>query len=91
MRWRLGLIAAAALVTGLAHGQTMRCGQGLITGGETRSEVRALCGEPDETVELVNKYGAPVGQQEIYTFTHRRPAQRVTYRDGQVVDIRRLR
>jgi len=50
----LGLLAASPAIA------TMRCGSKIITKGDTRSEVAAKCGEPDEVVTQRSVFRRPV-------------------------------
>ena len=50
MRYRplLFLVAVALSVTARADADSMRCGSQLVSYGDSRSEVRARCGEPTD-------------------------------------------
>ena len=46
----VALLAALAFSSfaGLAHADAMRCGSKLVSNGDTRTQVRQLCGEPTD-------------------------------------------
>jgi hypothetical protein len=46
--WLLLLIPVALLLTAQASADSMRCGHQLVSSGDSRSEVRAKCGEPTD-------------------------------------------
>jgi hypothetical protein len=48
MRLPLALLILALLQAVPAYADTMRCGTRLVSDGDTRSEVRKLCGEPSD-------------------------------------------
>lgn len=43
-----GALLALSAMSSLAHADAMRCGSRLVTFGDTRTEVRGICGEPTE-------------------------------------------
>lgn len=53
------LLLAATLLTARAEADSMRCGRHLVSEGDSRSEVRAKCGEPTdvETRKVVRRAG----------------------------------
>lgn len=64
------LILALGLVTGGAWPRTLAatyaCGQRVASIGDSVAALRSRCGEPDRIVQLVNVYGAGVGQRWEY-------------------------
>ncbi|CAN5137282.1 DUF2845 domain-containing protein [soil metagenome] len=50
---RLWLLFALLLVTGSAQADAMRCGNKLVTDGDSAAKVVARCGEPTQIVETL--------------------------------------
>ncbi|SFD61524.1 Protein of unknown function [Thiohalospira halophila DSM 15071] len=80
----------ATLLIPLAHAESLRCGNDLVRPGDTRGEVRAACGPPDRTYNLVNERGATIGQRAIYAPDPNRHARAVTYDGEEVTRVERL-
>jgi hypothetical protein len=59
MRYPLYLLMPALLLAAHAEADSMRCGNALVSQGDSRSEVRAKCGEPTdvETRTVVRRAG----------------------------------
>ncbi len=58
---RLAAVLALGLLAGApAHADSFRCGSRLVTEGDSRSEVRAKCGEPADVVSLRSVFRRPV-------------------------------
>lgn len=103
-----GLFFAVPLVDP-APASAMRCGSRLVRMGQTRSEVRRLCGTPLDVVqsELVRSRAVAsrfrsvsvvdgVGhitqvERWVYSLGRGRFLREVTFHDGQVVRVKRLR
>jgi len=64
------LALACSFVAGSAHADGMRCGQRLVSSGDTRYEVRSRCGEPDaadqrtELRQVERRVKVPCGRGE---------------------------
>ena len=62
-------------VTVLAAGDTLRCGNKLVTSGMSMSEVRKYCGKPSSTsieVQDVRAGNRVVGKTEIHSWRYNR-------------------
>jgi hypothetical protein len=60
------------LLPALAHGQTLRCSDKIISTGSSRAEVAALCGDPaqvDHKTLYNNVSAASAGQTSVVTGT----------------------
>ncbi|MDN3518869.1 DUF2845 domain-containing protein [Aquisalimonas lutea] len=88
---RLIAVAPLLLASLPASADSMRCGNALILPGDHVTEVHEVCGEPVQTTEIENRFGARVGTREVYETGYGRPRHSVTYEDDRVVAIERIR
>ena len=82
-----------AFIPTLALGQSVRCGNKLITEGTSQAKVAALCGQPVQVVHPpaydVVVPGASAVEEEIwiYNFGPNKLMQRIRFRNGIVATI----
>lgn len=82
-----------ALIPTLAFGQSISCGNKLVTEGMSQAKVAALCGQPAQVVHPpaydVVVPGASDVEEEIwiYNFGPNKLMQRVRFRNGIVANI----
>lgn len=95
------LLTAGQLVTSSAQADTLRCGQRLVTDGDTLHEVRTRCGEPVSAIRhsefrTVRLWlnGRPVEQtvevaidEWIYDFGPHRFVQHLTFEQGKLISV----
>ena len=92
-RVRLAGALIASFIPTLALGQSMRCGNKLITEGTSQAKVAALCGQPAQVVHPpaydVVVPGASDVEEEIwiYNFGPNKLMQRIRFRNGTVATI----
>lgn len=95
-------VAALSLIALTAPAQALRCGNELVTRGDRTSEVRALCGEPEQierrsewrTLGIVDRRsGAYVETTEVvdiaewsYDFGPNRLMRQLRFENGRLVD-----
>jgi hypothetical protein len=80
----LGLIVGGAWPRTLAAA-TYACGQRVASIGDSVAALRSRCGEPDRIVQLVNVYGAGVGQR--WEYDRQNVTVLFTITDGRVTAI----
>ena len=82
-----------AFIPTLALGQSVRCGNKLITEGTSQAKVAALCGQPVQVVHPPAYDGAVPGASDveeeiwIYNFGPNKLMQRIRFRNGIVATI----
>lgn len=95
------LLAASQLVTNVARADTLRCGQRLVTDGDTLYEVRTRCGEPVSALRRTEYRtvrlwvaGRAVEQsieisidEWIYDFGPHRFVQHLTFEQGKLITV----
>lgn len=81
-------IALLGTATG-AVGNSLRCGQSLVVAGDSLTEMREACGQPERIVELQNQYGATVGRLYYYDPGYGKAERAVEVRNGRVVAVER--
>ena len=93
-RLRVRLLSALiVLLPTFALGQSMRCGNKLITQGTSQAKVAALCGQPVQVVHPPAYDGVVAGvsdvQEEtwVYNFGPDKFMQRIRFRNGIVANI----
>ena len=87
------VVVILALLPTLALGQSMRCGNDLITKGTSQAKVAALCGQPTQVVHPPAYDGVVPGasdvQEEIWTYNlgPNNLMRRIWFRNGIVANI----
>jgi len=82
----LGLgLATGGVWTRAAAADTHTCGQRVVSVGDSIAALRSRCGEPDRIVQLVNIYGAGIGQR--WEYDRRNTTVLFTVSSGRVTAI----
>jgi len=93
------LTSAFSMVPFVVQAASLKCGQGLVSDGDTQLKVLARCGEPasKQTRTVVIRQQTAPGQEIfvqkqvdewIYAGSTHRFSQHVVFEDGRLVDVR---
>lgn len=77
----------------LAIADTIRMNKRIITDGDSEGAVMRIAGQPDRRIQLVNKYGAGVGEKWVYyldTYGAEKTVE-ITLSNGRVQSITEIR
>lgn len=83
-----GLLLAAAST---ANAAGLRCGNALVSQGDSIISVQEKCGEPIRQARLVNDYGRQIGTVWYIDAGYGKADRRITFRGGRVARIERVR
>ena len=88
---RTACFAAVALVAATASAAGLRCGNALVSQGDSILSVQESCGDPIRTAQLVNDKGKQIGTVMYFDAGYGKADRRVEFRAGRVVRIERVR
>lgn len=87
------LVLLIVLTSTLAAADTIRMNKRIITDGDSEGAVMKIAGKPDRRIQLVNKYGAGVGEKWVYyldTYGAEKTVE-ITLSGGRVQSITEIR
>lgn len=76
------------LVAGAAMAGSVRFDKGLVTTGDSAGKVAQVAGEPNNVVQLENRFGANTGERWEY-YQSRKTIQ-IIFEDGKVTEVREI-